>query len=98
MGTSIEVLAAPPPKVGGRPDRYTNPTLRRRPRNDLDIPDGQLISRLPNARLTQNSAAVTVGNLDYNGALPRGASTTFGFVASWTGANRAPSDVACQAR
>ena len=62
------------------------------------FPDGQLISQLWNGRLTQNSAAVTVGNMDYNGALPPGSSTTFGFIASWTGANRSPTDVACQAR
>jgi alpha-galactosidase len=62
------------------------------------FPDGQVISQLWNGRLTQTTTAVTVGNLDYNGALPPGSSTTFGFIASGSMANRPPSDVACQAR
>jgi alpha-galactosidase len=62
------------------------------------FPDGQVISQLWNGRLTQNAAAVSVGSMDYNGALPPGSSTTFGFISSWTVANRSPSAVACQAR
>ena len=60
--------------------------------------DGQVISQLWNGNLSRNGAAVTVDNLDYNGVLGVGASTAFGFVASWNSVNRLPTDLACRAR
>jgi len=52
--------------------------------------NGQQISQAWNATVTQSGAAVTARNLDWNGSLPAGGSTSFGFLASWTGTNTAP--------
>jgi lysophospholipase L1-like esterase len=52
--------------------------------------NGQTITQSWNGTLTQSGAAVTVANLSYNGSLGSGASTTFGFLANWTGTNSAP--------
>jgi lysophospholipase L1-like esterase len=51
---------------------------------------GQLITQSWNTRLTQTSAAVSATNLDWNGSLGAGASTTFGFLANWNGTNPVP--------
>jgi endo-1,4-beta-xylanase len=60
------------------------------------FPSGQLITQLWNASYTQSGSAVTARNLTYNGTLAADASTSFGFTASWTGANGAPTSVTCQ--
>ncbi|MGN9838351.1 cellulose binding domain-containing protein [Nonomuraea sp. H19] len=52
--------------------------------------DGQQISQLWNGTLSANGAEVTVRNVGWNGSLAPGASATFGFLASWNGANTAP--------
>jgi len=52
--------------------------------------NGQTVTQSWNGTLTQSGAAVTVTNLSYNGNLGSGASTTFGFLANWTGTNSAP--------
>ncbi|WP_049565893.1 cellulose binding domain-containing protein [Nonomuraea sp. SBT364] len=52
--------------------------------------DGQRVSQLWNGTLTTEGAAVTVRNTSWNGALGGRATTTFGFLASWTGANTPP--------
>jgi lysophospholipase L1-like esterase len=52
--------------------------------------DGQRVGQVWNGTLTTDGAAVTVRNVGWNGALPRGGSATFGFIASWTGANTPP--------
>ncbi|MFD0823006.1 cellulose binding domain-containing protein, partial [Micromonospora zhanjiangensis] len=57
------------------------------------FPNGQKISQLWSGSYTQSGSNVTVTNASYNGALGAGAATTFGFLASWTGTNNAPTDV-----
>ncbi|WP_433174954.1 cellulose binding domain-containing protein [Actinoallomurus sp. CA-150999] len=57
--------------------------------------DGQQISQSWNTVLTQNGAAVTAHNAAYNGDLPAGASTTFGFTAGWNNTTNAPPQVTC---
>ena len=56
----------------------------------LTFANGQTITQWWNGTLAQSGAAVTVTNLSYNGSLGSGASTTFGFLANWTGTNSAP--------
>jgi lysophospholipase L1-like esterase len=58
------------------------------------FPNGQQITQSWNATVTSSAASITARNLSYNGALNAGASTTFGFLASWNGANTAPA-VSC---
>ncbi|MEV0159674.1 cellulose binding domain-containing protein [Nonomuraea fuscirosea] len=52
--------------------------------------DGQRITQLWGGTLSANGSSVTVRNAGWNGQLAPGASTAFGFLASWTGANTAP--------
>jgi cellulase/cellobiase CelA1 len=52
----------------------------------------QRVSNAWNATVTQSGAAVTAGNVSWNGALATGATTTFGFQATYSGANARPSD------
>ncbi|WP_043714905.1 glycoside hydrolase family 48 protein [Kutzneria sp. 744] len=56
--------------------------------------DGQQIQQGWNATVTQSGAKVTANSLSYNGNLPTGASTSFGFNASKGSANRPPTDFA----
>jgi cellulase/cellobiase CelA1 len=46
-----------------------------------------------NATVTQAGAQVTAANASYNGAIPAGGSTSFGFVAN--GANQPATGVSC---
>ncbi|MEN3611421.1 cellulose binding domain-containing protein [Plantactinospora sp. ZYX-F-223] len=46
---------------------------------------GQQVSQAWNATVTQTGATVTARNVSWNGGLPAGGSTTFGFLASGTG-------------
>jgi hypothetical protein len=62
----------------------------------LTFADGQRISQAWNAVLSTSGAAVTARNESYNGALAAAASTTFGFVGTWTGTNTPPA-VTCTA-
>ncbi|CCH17093.1 glycosyl hydrolase family 95 catalytic domain-containing protein [Micromonospora lupini] len=59
------------------------------------FPNGQVISQIWSGVHTQSGANVRVTNVDYNGSLPAGGSTTFGFIASTTGANNPPTDITC---
>ncbi|MEH1124061.1 glycosyl hydrolase family 95 catalytic domain-containing protein [Micromonospora sp. CPCC 206061] len=59
------------------------------------FPSGQIINQIWSGTHTQNGANVTVTNVAYNGALPAGGSTTFGFIASVSGANNPPANIAC---
>ncbi|HEX4816456.1 MAG TPA: cellulose binding domain-containing protein [Nonomuraea sp.] len=52
--------------------------------------DGQRISQLWNGTPATAGAEVTVRNVGWNGSLVPGATATFGFLASWNGANTAP--------
>jgi len=56
---------------------------------------GQVLSQTWNGTGTQSGAAVTVKDAGYNGVLAPGASTTFGFLASWTGSNPVPAPITC---
>ncbi|MDX2675700.1 endo-1,4-beta-xylanase [Streptomyces sp. NY05-11A] len=51
---------------------------------------GQQITQAWNATCTQSGAAVTCQNASYNGTVPDGGSVSFGFNASWSGSNPAP--------
>jgi alpha-L-fucosidase 2 len=57
--------------------------------------NGQVITQLWSGAYTQSGASVTVRNVDYNGSLAAGASTTFGFLANWNGTNAIPTNVSC---
>ncbi|WP_305783926.1 cellulase family glycosylhydrolase [Symbioplanes lichenis] len=52
--------------------------------------NGQTVAQAWNATVTSAGAAVTARNVTYNGRLAAGASTTFGFLGTWTGTNTAP--------
>jgi mannan endo-1,4-beta-mannosidase len=58
--------------------------------------NGQTVSQAWNANVTSSGSAVTAKNVSYNGKLGAGASTTFGFLGSWTGSNSVPA-VTCTA-
>jgi mannan endo-1,4-beta-mannosidase len=62
----------------------------------LTFPDGQRITQAWNANVTTSGATATARNVGYNGGLSPGAGASFGFLGSWTGANRAPT-LACTA-
>jgi mannan endo-1,4-beta-mannosidase len=61
------------------------------------FPNGQTVSQAWSATVTSNGSAVTARNMSYNGNLPAGGSTTWGFLGSWNGANGAPTSVSCTA-
>jgi cellulase/cellobiase CelA1 len=56
----------------------------------LTFGNGQRLTQAWNATATQTGATVTAQNLSWNGALAPGGTATFGFLASWTGTNTAP--------
>ncbi|HEU5357205.1 MAG TPA: cellulose binding domain-containing protein [Actinocrinis sp.] len=56
--------------------------------------NGQQVTQSWNTTLSQNGATVTARNAAYNGSLAAGASTSFGFLASWNGTNTVPA-VSC---
>jgi cellulase/cellobiase CelA1 len=53
-------------------------------------PGNQAITNSWSATVTSSGTAVTATNLSYNGALAAAASTSFGFQASFSGTNTAP--------
>ncbi|GIJ20614.1 cellulose-binding domain-containing protein [Micromonospora lutea] len=55
---------------------------------------GQRVGQAWNATVTQTDGRVTATNAGYNGALGTGAGTSFGFNASWSGSNPAPTTFA----
>jgi cellulase/cellobiase CelA1 len=54
------------------------------------FPGNQRITNLWNGIVMQTGTSVTVGNQTYNGAIPPNGSTSFGFQASFSGANNNP--------
>ena len=50
----------------------------------------QLITQSWSATVVQSGLDVTAANADWNGNLAPAASTTFGFIANWTGSNPVP--------
>lgn len=61
------------------------------------FPNGQSIQQSWSATVTPNGSTVTARNVAYNGALGAGASTQFGFIASWNGSNGPPAGLTCTA-
>ncbi|MFI7070798.1 glycosyl hydrolase family 95 catalytic domain-containing protein [Micromonospora sediminicola] len=55
--------------------------------------NGQVVNQIWGGTHSQSGANVTVRNVDYNGALAAGASTTFGFIGSANGANDPPTSL-----
>ncbi|MFJ6197359.1 family 43 glycosylhydrolase [Micromonospora sp. NPDC092111] len=51
---------------------------------------GQTVTQLWNGTVSQTGAQVTVTSVGYNGQLPAGGSTSFGFNGAWTTSNPAP--------
>jgi mannan endo-1,4-beta-mannosidase len=56
--------------------------------------NGQSVTQSWNATVTSSGTTVTARNVDYNGRLAAGASTSFGFLGGWTGTNPLPA-VSC---
>ncbi|WP_433553344.1 cellulase family glycosylhydrolase [Micromonospora zamorensis] len=56
--------------------------------------NGQSVSQTWSATVTSSGATVTARNVDYNGRLAAGGSTSFGFIGGWTGTNSLPA-VSC---
>jgi mannan endo-1,4-beta-mannosidase len=56
----------------------------------LTFPNGQAITQAWSATVTTSGATATARNVGYNGSLGAGATTNFGFLASWNGTNGAP--------
>ncbi len=52
--------------------------------------NGQQVTQYWSSALTQSGPDVTARNLSWNGSLAPGASASFGFLASWNGANAVP--------
>ncbi|MGB2572269.1 cellulase family glycosylhydrolase [Micromonospora citrea] len=58
--------------------------------------NGQSVSQSWNATVSGSGSSYTARNVDYNGRLGAGASTSFGFIGSWNGTNSVPA-VTCAA-
>jgi mannan endo-1,4-beta-mannosidase len=58
--------------------------------------NGQTVSQAWNATVSGSGSAYTARNVDWNGRLGAGASTSFGFIGSWNGSNPIPA-VTCAA-
>ncbi|MFU8875812.1 cellulase family glycosylhydrolase [Micromonospora sp. SL4-19] len=52
--------------------------------------NGQTVTQVWSATVTNSGSAYTARNVDYNGKLGAGASTSFGFLGSWNGTNSIP--------
>jgi peptidoglycan-N-acetylglucosamine deacetylase len=52
--------------------------------------NGQTINQLWNGTLSASGSAITVTNMSYNGSVPAGGTTSFGFTGTWNGANAVP--------
>ncbi len=60
-------------------------------------PNGQVISQAWSATVTQTGSAVTATPASWNGALAAGATTLFGFLASWNNTTNATPTLTCTA-
>ncbi|HET9516106.1 MAG TPA: cellulose binding domain-containing protein, partial [Actinoplanes sp.] len=61
------------------------------------VGSGQAISQSWNATVSAGGVGYTARNMPYNGNLGPGASTSFGFIGSWTGVNSVPA-LSCTAQ
>ncbi|GAA3212742.1 cellulase family glycosylhydrolase [Dactylosporangium siamense] len=59
--------------------------------------NGQTVNNAWSATVTSSGAAVTARNVNYNGSVGAGASTSFGFLGSWTTTNGVPAPLTCTA-
>ncbi|KUP95391.1 cellulose binding domain-containing protein [Thermobifida cellulosilytica] len=59
------------------------------------LPPGHTVTNAWNADLSVTGSAVTAVNAGWNGALPAGASTSFGLQGTVSGASSVPSDLSC---
>jgi alpha-L-fucosidase 2 len=59
------------------------------------FPNGQQISQLWSGVVNSGGPTVSVSNVGYNGNLPAGGSTSFGFIGSYSGSNPAPTALTC---
>lgn len=59
------------------------------------FPGDQKINGMWGATFSQSVRSVTARNVSYDGAVAAGASTTFGFAASYSGGNAAPASLSC---
>ncbi|MGW5215757.1 cellulose binding domain-containing protein [Streptomyces sp. NPDC004051] len=55
--------------------------------------DGQHVTQMWDADVSQNGPRVTATAADYNKTVPAGGKLAFGFIASWNGTNSPPSDI-----
>ncbi|NES14942.1 MULTISPECIES: cellulase family glycosylhydrolase [Micromonospora] len=58
--------------------------------------NGQTVTQSWNATISGSGSTYTARNVDYNGRLGAGSSTSFGFIGSWNGTNSVPA-VTCTA-
>lgn len=61
----------------------------------LTFQNGQIVTQLWNGEWSQSASVVTVRNVGWNGPLAPGQSTSFGFLANWSGVNNPPSPITC---
>ncbi|WP_426504515.1 cellulose binding domain-containing protein [Dactylosporangium sp. McL0621] len=57
----------------------------------FSFPGDQKVTNGWSATVTQSGTAVTATNVSYNGSIPPGANTTFGFQGTWTSNDTSPS-------
>jgi mannan endo-1,4-beta-mannosidase len=56
----------------------------------MTFANGQTVSSAWNANVTSSGSTVTATNVTWNGALPAGTATNYGFLGNWNGTNTAP--------
>ncbi|MFF0309183.1 endo-1,4-beta-xylanase [Streptosporangium sp. NPDC004379] len=56
----------------------------------LTYPSGVGVTQVWSARMTAAGSAYTFANADWNGTIPAGGSTTFGYIGSWNGTGTPP--------
>lgn len=62
----------------------------------MPFTNGQTVTQAWGASVSSSGSTVTARNVDYNGRLAAGGSTTFGLIGAWNGTNAAPA-VSCTA-
>ncbi|MGW0073318.1 cellulose binding domain-containing protein, partial [Streptosporangium sandarakinum] len=56
----------------------------------LTYPSGVGVTQVWSAKVTGGGPAYTFTNADWNGTIPAGGSTTFGYIGSWNGTGTPP--------
>jgi hypothetical protein len=57
---------------------------------NFNFPGDQKVTSAWNATVTQSGSAVTATNMSYNGNIPPGGNTSFGFQGTWSSSNATP--------